>query len=143
ANRNEEITEISRGLKNIAREMKVPVIALAQLSRAVERREDKRPMLSDLRDSGSIEAEADLVSFIYRPAYYERKQEIRAGDDSQGGGSSGGEGGGGGFNGEGEGEEAEVIIAKHRNGPTGTVKVSFLARFARFDNLANRDDNPF
>lgn len=144
ANRNEEITEISRGLKNIAREMKVPVIALAQLSRAVERREDKRPMLSDLRDSGSIEAEADLVSFIYRPAYYERKQEIRAGDDGQGGGQNGGDnGGGGGFNGEPEGEEAEVIIAKHRNGPTGTVKVSFLARYARFDNLANRDDNPF
>ncbi len=138
ANRNEEITEISRGLKNIAREMRVPVIALAQLSRAVERREDKRPMLSDLRDSGSIEAEADLVSFIYRPAYYERKQEIRADDGSQGGG-----GGDGGRPGEYEGEEAEVIIAKHRNGPVGTVKVSFLARFARFDNLANREDSPF
>ena len=96
-----------------------------------------------VHNSGSIEAEADLVSFIYRPAYYERKQEIRAGDDSQGGSGSGENSGGGGFNGEPEGEEAEVIIAKHRNGPTGTVKVSFLARFARFDNLANRDDNPF
>ena len=135
SNRNEEITEISRGLKNIAREMKVPVIALAQLSRAVERREDKRPMLSDLRDSGSIEAEADLVSFIYRPAYYERKQEVSRDDEA---GDSGGQ-----RPGEYEGEEAEVIIAKHRNGPTGTVKVAFLARFARFDNLANRDDNPF
>lgn len=138
SNRNEEITEISRGLKNIAREMKVPVIALAQLSRAVERREDKRPMLSDLRDSGSIEAEADLVSFIYRPAYYERKQEIRADDGSQGDGDNNNN-----RPGEYDGEEAEVIIAKHRNGPVGTVKVSFLARFARFDNLANRDDNPF
>lgn len=136
ANRNEEITEISRGLKNIAREMRVPVIALAQLSRAVERREDKRPLLSDLRDSGSIEAEADLVSFIYRPAYYERKQEIRA-EDPEGGSSDDAP------QNENGGEEAEVIIAKHRNGPVGTVKVSFLARYARFDNLANRDDNPF
>jgi replicative DNA helicase len=128
ANRNEEITEISRGLKSIAREMQVPVIALAQLSRAVERREDKRPMLSDLRDSGSIEAEADIVGFIYRPAYYERKQDVSEEKDEAAY-----------TPGEYEGEEAEVIIAKHRNGPTGVVKMSFLPKFARFDNLAQRE----
>ena len=87
-----------------------------------------------IHNSGSIEAEADLVSFIYRPAYYERKQEVRAGDDEKADEQRGG--------GDYEGEEAEVIIAKHRNGPTGTVKVAFLARFARFDNLTQRDDVP-
>jgi len=136
ANRNEEITEISRGLKNIAREMQVPVIALAQLSRAVERREDKRPMLSDLRDSGSIEAEADIVGFIYRPAYYERKEAMsqEAGEEAEKQRRPG----------EYEGEEAEVIIAKQRNGPTGIVKLSFLPGFARFDNLAEyREESPF
>ncbi len=135
-NRNEEITEISRGLKGIAREMQVPVIALAQLSRAVERREDKRPMLSDLRDSGSIEAEADLVSFIYRPSYYARKEDFadkgEGADDNAAPPPS-----------DYDGEEAEVIIGKHRNGPTGTVKVSFLPKFARFDNLAYRADEGF
>lgn len=138
-NRNEEITQISRGLKSLARELKVPVIALSQLSRAVEKREDKRPMLSDLRESGAIEAEADIVSFIYRPAYYERKQmmsaeegEKRDSDENAGGHS------------DYEGEEAEVIIAKQRNGPVGTVKLAFLPKFARFDNLAEgREDSPF
>ncbi|MEI6431323.1 MAG: replicative DNA helicase [bacterium] len=140
SNRNEEITTIARGLKSLAREMNVPVIALSQLSRAVERREDKRPMLSDLRESGSIEAEADLVTFIYRPAYYERKETVSAdnndGDDNQNQGGGNDEFGGG--------EEAEVIIAKHRNGPVGTVKLAFLPKYARFDNLAEfREDNPF
>jgi replicative DNA helicase len=135
SNRNEEITQIARGLKSLARELKVPVIALSQLSRAVERREDKRPMLSDLRESGSIEAEADIVSFIYRPAYYERKQmmsqdaEEKKEEEQQS---------------DYEGEEAEVIIAKQRNGPTGTVKLAFIPKYARFDNLAeHREDSPF
>jgi replicative DNA helicase len=133
-NRNNEITEIARGLKNLAREMEVPVIALSQLSRAVEKREDKRPMLSDLRDSGSIEAEADVVGFIYRPSYYARKEAVSQeaedkADEERGGG-------------EYEGEEAEVIIAKQRNGPTGTVKLAFLPKFARFDNLAQNREGP-
>lgn len=135
-NRNEEITTIARGLKSLARELRVPVIALAQLSRAVERREDKRPMLSDLRDSGSIEAEADVVSFIYRPAYYERKQMVS--QDGEGQKEEENRGG------EYEGEEAELIIAKQRNGPTGTVKLAFVPKYARFDNLAeHREDSPF
>jgi replicative DNA helicase len=128
ANRNEEITEIARGLKQLAREMRVPVIALAQLSRAVERREDKRPMLSDLRDSGSIEAEADVVGFIYRPAYYERKEAVsQENEDKAEQERAPGEYGG---------EEAEILISKQRNGPTGVVKLSFMPKFARFDNLA-------
>jgi len=135
-NRNEEITEISRGLKNLAREMKCPVIALAQLSRAVERREDKRPMLSDLRDSGSIEAEADVVAFIYRPAYYERKEVMSQESEDEAEQQR--------RPGEHDTEESEVIIAKQRNGPTGTVKLAFMPRFARFDNLAEyREDSPF
>jgi replicative DNA helicase len=138
ANRNEEITEIARGLKQLAREMKVPVVALAQLSRAVEKREDKRPMLSDLRDSGSIEAEADVVGFIYRPAYYERKEAMsQEGEEKAEQERAPGEYGG---------EEAEVLISKQRNGPTGVVKLSFIPKFARFDNLAvgfEGEDNVF
>jgi replicative DNA helicase len=137
-NRNDEITSIARGLKSLARELKVPVIALSQLSRAVEKREDKRPMLSDLRDSGSIEAEADLVTFIYRPAYYERKQMMSAEGEKETDRQEGGSGDAY------EGEEAEIIIAKHRNGPVGTVKLAFLPKFARFDNLAeHREESPF
>ena len=131
-NRNQEITEIARGLKSLARELDVPVIALSQLSRSVERREDKRPMLSDLRESGAIEAEADLVAFIYRPSYYARKdavsQEAEEKAEQEGG--------------EYEGEEAEVIIAKQRNGPTGTVKLAFLPKFACFANLAQNVEGP-
>jgi replicative DNA helicase len=122
-NRNQEISEIARACKGLARELKVPVIALSQLSRAVESRPDKRPMLSDLRESGSIEAEADIVMFIYRDAYYKMKEA--------------GEGG------EGEGqspndadadipEETELILAKHRSGPTGKVKVGFLKQYTVF-----------
>ena len=138
-NRNEEITSIARGLKSLAREMRVPVIALSQLSRAVERREDKRPMLSDLRESGAIEAEADVVAFIYRPAYYERKEAISQEDDERKdkmieSGETGAY----------AGEEAELIVAKQRNGPTGTVKLAFLPKFARFDNLEiGREESPF
>jgi replicative DNA helicase len=137
-NRNEEITTIARGLKSLARELSVPVIALSQLSRAVERREDKRPMLSDLRESGSIEAEADVVAFIYRPAYYERKESVSQDQDEKAEEDRRAN------NSEYEGDEAELIIAKQRNGPTGTVKLAFLPKYARFDNLAvGREENPF
>jgi replicative DNA helicase len=120
-NRNQEISDIARSLKSLARELEVPVIALSQLSRMVERREDKRPMLSDLRESGSIEAEADVVAFIYRPAYYERKRELSpmGNSDREPGEPE-------------DVEEAEVILGKQRNGPTGTIKLMFVPRFALF-----------
>lgn len=137
-NRNQEISEIARATKQMARELEVPVLALSQLSRAVESRPDKRPMLSDLRESGAIEAEADIVMFIYREAYYKMKeatsaqtdQEQHAREDWQ----------------ERDKEKlevAELIIAKQRNGPTGPVKVGFLSHYARFENLAPGyyDDN--
>jgi replicative DNA helicase len=126
-NRVQEISEIARGLKSLARELKVPVIALSQLSRAVERREDKRPMLSDLRESGSIEAEADLVMMLYRPDYYNQKEvtdtEAISGHDGKAAATAV------------HVEPTEVIIAKHRNGPTGTVKVGFVKEYAAFENL--------
>ncbi len=128
-NRTQEIGEIARGLKGLARELKVPVIALSQLSRAVEQRVDKRPMLSDLRESGSIEAEADIVMFIYRDEYYKNKEAVSSDDD--GAESAMRE------QGVHKVEEAELIIAKQRNGPTGTVKLMFLPRYTRF---ANADD---
>jgi len=109
-NRVQEVSQISRSLKQLARELEVPVMAISQLSRAVEQRHDKRPILSDLRESGSIEQDADLVTFIYRDEYYNEET------DQQG--------------------LAEVHLAKHRNGPTGTVKLSFLKRFAKFADLA-------
>jgi replicative DNA helicase len=109
-NRVQEVSQISRALKVLARDLDVPVLALSQLSRAVEQRHDKRPILSDLRESGSLEQDADLVFFIYRDEYYN--------DDSPDLGL------------------AEVHLAKHRNGPTGTVKLSFLKRFAKFADLA-------
>ena len=105
-NRVQEVSAISRSLKVLARDLDVPVLALSQLSRAVEQRHDKRPILSDLRESGSLEQDADLVFFIYRDAE----------SDQQG--------------------LAEVHLAKHRNGPTGTAKLSFLKRFAKFADLA-------
>lgn len=113
-NRVQEVSEIARGLKTMAREMKLPVMALSQLSREVEKRPNKRPMLSDLRESGSIEAEADMVSFIYRDKYYQEKQV----EDTE-------------FN-PNETEVSEIIIAKHRNGPTGTVLLGFQPAFTRF-----------
>ena len=118
-NRVQEVSEIARELKRLAKEFNVPVIALSQLSRSVESREDKRPMLSDIRESGSIEAEADLVMFIYREAYYKQKElppEERDFDP-------------------GRTEESEIIIAKHRNGPTGKVVLGFQPSYARFVNL--------
>lgn len=126
--RQQEISEIARGLKNLAREMKVPVIALSQLSREPEKRPDKRPMLSDLRESGSIEAEADLVALLFRPEYYNVKevsdtQSIAGMDGSQVDADTQNI------------EETELILAKHRNGPTGTVKIGFIREFASFVNL--------
>jgi replicative DNA helicase len=109
-NRVQEVSQISRALKILARDLEVPILALSQLSRAVEQRTDKRPILSDLRDSGSIEQDADLVAFIYRDEYYNDES------DQQG--------------------LAEVILAKHRNGPTDSVKLSFLKRYAKFADLA-------
>jgi len=110
-NRVQEVSQISRSLKVLARDLDVPIIALSQLSRAVEQRHDKRPILSDLRESGSIEQDADIVMFIYRDEYYNGEES-----DQQG--------------------LAEVIVAKHRNGPTDTVKLSFLKRYAKFSDLA-------
>ncbi len=132
-NRQQEISEIARGLKSLARELRVPVIALSQLSRAPEKREDKRPMLSDLRESGSIEAEADLVALLFRPDYYVVKEvndteSVRGKDGSQ-------------FDPDGvHVEQTEIIIAKHRNGPTGTVKLGFVREFASFENLYEGDE---
>ena len=110
-NRVQEVSQISRQLKVLARDLEVPIVALSQLSRAVEQRHDKRPILSDLRESGSIEQDADLVGFVYRDEYYNGEES-----DSQG--------------------IAELILAKHRNGPTDTVKLSFLKRYAKFADLA-------
>lgn len=117
-NRVQEVSEIARGIKAVAKEFDVPVLALSQLSRAVENRDDKRPMLSDLRESGSIEAEADLVTFIYRDAYYKAKESH---EDSEYDPNAV--------------EEAEIIIAKNRNGPTGKVVLGFQSSYARFVNL--------
>ena len=115
-NRVQEVSYISRNLKILARELNVPVLAAAQLSRAVEQRSDKRPVLSDLRESGSLEQDADIVMFIYRPDQYEKdtvKQNV-----------------------------AEIIIAKHRNGPVGSVELVFRGALAKFENAATRVFKP-
>lgn len=127
-NRVQEISEIARGLKSLARELHVPVIALSQLSRAVEKRDDKRPMLSDLRESGSIEAEADLVMMLYRPDYYQIK-EVEDTEEVRGTSASGP------TSTNVTVSETEILIQKHRNGPTGTVKLGFIKEFASFQNL--------
>jgi replicative DNA helicase len=112
-NRTQEVSAISRGLKALAKELQVPVMALSQLSRASERRgEDKRPLLSDLRESGSIEQDADVVAFIHRESYYNRTEELT----------------------DAEKAKAEIIIAKQRNGPTDTVYLNWLGKFTRFEN---------
>jgi replicative DNA helicase len=111
-NRQQEIAEISRGLKVLARDLDVPVLAIAQLSRAVEGRHDKRPLLSDLRDSGAIEQDADLVMFLYRDEYYNTDSDDKG--------------------------IAEVIIGKHRNGPTGKVQLAWLEQYTKFASLARR-----
>lgn len=135
SNREQEISDISRRLKALARELECPVIALSQLNRAVEQRADKRPMLSDLRESGAIEQDADIIVFLYRQIYYDRLTN-KGGDDARGGG-----GGPGGAPVERvemmpsrDGDDAEVIIAKHRSGETGTVMLTFHESFTLFTN---------
>ena len=116
-NRTQEVSAISRGLKALAKEMKVPVVALSQLSRASEQRGgDKKPLLSDLRESGSIELDADVVCFIHREEYYDRENEDLKG-------------------------KAEIIIAKQRNGPTGSIQLAYLADYTRFENLSHSGDS--
>ena len=117
-NRVQEVSAISRGLKAMAKELQVPVIALSQLSRSNEKRDDKRPMLSDLRESGSIEQDADVVAFIHRESYYNRDPNQTAEELA----------------------EAEIIIAKQRNGPTGSVKMHWNASFTRFDGVDTHHD---
>ena len=113
-NRQQEISEISRSLKGLARELNVPIIVLSQLNRAVESRTDHRPMLSDIRESGAIEQDADVIMFLYRDDYYNPETE--------------------------EKNVAEVIIAKQRNGPTGTIKLAWQPKYTRFVNMLREGD---
>ena len=114
--RQQEISVISRSLKALAKELNIPIIALSQLSRAVEQRADRKPQLSDLRESGAIEQDADVVIFLYRPWIYSQD------DEDEG--------------------KVEIIISKQRNGPTGTVRASFINKYAKFENYSE-DQMPF
>ncbi|MDO5440663.1 MAG: replicative DNA helicase [Erysipelotrichaceae bacterium] len=118
-NRQQEVSEISRRLKSMARELKVPVIALSQLSREVEKRTDKRPMLSDLRETGSLEQDADLVLFLYRKDYYEHEEDRQ------------------------EREDVDLIIAKHRNGPTDTIQLAFEKDYNAFYSISRRQQEEY
>ncbi|WP_114943762.1 replicative DNA helicase [Microvirga calopogonii] len=132
-NRVQELTEITTGLKALAKELSVPLIALSQLSRQVESRDDKRPQLSDLRESGSIEQDADVVMFVYREEYYLKNKEPKPGTEEY-------------FKWQSEMDQvhgkAEVIIGKQRHGPTGTVQLAFQADITRFTDLADEDKLP-
>ena len=109
-NRQVEVAELSRGLKILARELDCPVMALSQLNRQLEYRQDKRPMLADLRESGGLEQDADVVCFIYRDEVYNPESDQRG--------------------------QAEILVSKHRNGPTGIARLAFNERFTKFDNMA-------
>ena len=122
--REQEIAHITRSLKKLARELNVPVIAISQLNRAVEQREKRYPRLSDLRESGAIEQDADLVVFIYRADYYNEPADATK-------------------DGQGSGGEAEIIVAKQRNGPLGKVPVIFHKAYASFYSAARDDSAPF
>ncbi|MGH6769418.1 MAG: replicative DNA helicase [Xanthobacteraceae bacterium] len=128
--RVQEVTEITTNLKALAKELNVPIVALSQLSRQVENRDDKRPQLSDLRESGSIEQDADVVMFVFREEYYLANKQPRPGTDEH-------------FKWQTEMDavegKAEIIIGKQRHGPTGTVELQFQAEVTRFDNLARAD----
>jgi replicative DNA helicase len=115
--RERAIAEISRNMKALAKELKVPVLVLSQINRGVEGRTDRRPMLSDLRESGSIEQDADIVMMIYRDEYYDRENQENKG-------------------------QAEIIIGKQRNGPVGSAKLAWLSQFSTFANLASTPEVP-